>query len=121
MIKKFFIKHSQNIRKNYTVYPVYSGYLRFLKKVSAVTRCPLYRGFYLIFTGSKFREFCLFWIILRLLVPSRHTTSFQRLYNVYTTSGTSYRCRIDVETTSCVYWVSANIIVNLLIFEICEI
>ena len=32
------------------------------------------------------------------------TTSFQRLYDVYTTSATSYRRRIDVETTSCVYW-----------------
>ena len=36
--------------------------------------------------------------------PSRHTTSFQRLYDVYTTSATSYRRRKDVETTSCVYW-----------------
>ena len=36
---------------------------------------------------------------------SRHTTSFQRLYDVYTTSATSYRRRIDVETTSCVYWI----------------
>ena len=36
--------------------------------------------------------------------PSRHTTSFQRLYDVYTTSATSYRRRIDVETTSCVFW-----------------
>ena len=35
--------------------------------------------------------------------PSRHTTSFQRLYDVYTTSATSYRRRINVETTSCVY------------------
>ena len=38
---------------------------------------------------------------LHCLTPSRHTTSFQRLYDVYTTS---YRRRIDVETTSCVYW-----------------
>ena len=38
------------------------------------------------------------------IYPSRHTTSFQRLYDVYTTSATSYRRRIDVETTSCVYW-----------------
>ena len=37
--------------------------------------------------------------------PSRHTTSFQRLYDVYTTSATSYRRRINVETTSCIYWV----------------
>ena len=29
----------------YTVEPVYSGHLRFLEKVSAITRCPLYRGF----------------------------------------------------------------------------
>ena len=28
-----------------TVEPVYSGHLRFLEKVSAITRCPLYRGF----------------------------------------------------------------------------
>ena len=39
-----------------------------------------------------------------LKYPSRHTKSFQRLYDVYTTSATSYRRRIDVETTSCVYW-----------------
>ena len=36
--------------------------------------------------------------------PSRHTTSFQRLQDVYTTSAMSYRRLIDVETTSCVYW-----------------
>ena len=42
--------------------------------------------------------------------PSRHTTSFQRLYDVYTTSVTSYRRRIDVETTSCVYWVCTCVI-----------
>ena len=28
-----------------TVLPVYSGHLRDLKKVSAIDRCPLYRGF----------------------------------------------------------------------------
>ena len=38
--------------------------------------------------------------------PSRHTMSFQRLCNVYTTSLTWYRRRIDVETTPCVYWVT---------------
>ena len=27
----------------YTVKPGYSGHLRFLKKVSAITRCPLYK------------------------------------------------------------------------------
>ena len=36
--------------------------------------------------------------------PSRHMTSFQRLYEVYTTSVTLYRRLLDVETTSCVYW-----------------
>ena len=36
--------------------------------------------------------------------PSRHTTSLQCLYDVYTTSPTLYRRFIDVETTSCVYW-----------------
>ena len=44
-----------------------------------------------------------------LLLPSRHTTSFQRLYDIYATSLTSYRRRIDVETTSCVYWVGSII------------
>ena len=44
----------------------------------------------------------------QLYFPSRHTTSFQRLYDLYTTSLTSYRRRIDVETTSCVYWVVCN-------------
>ena len=29
----------------------------------------------------------------------------RRRFNVYTTSLTSYKRRIDVETTSCVYWV----------------
>ena len=29
----------------YTVEPVYSGHMRFLEKVSAITRCPLYGGF----------------------------------------------------------------------------
>ena len=28
----------------------------------------------------------------------------QRRFNVYTTSATSYRCPIDVETTPCVSW-----------------
>ena len=34
-----------------TVKPVYSGHLRFLKKVSAITRCPLYKV--LDFLGKK--------------------------------------------------------------------
>ena len=32
----------------------------------------------------------------------------RRRFNVYTTSLTSYRRCIDVETTSCVYWVDSN-------------
>ena len=51
--------------------PAYNGHLRFLKKVSAIARCPLYRGFKVIFTGSKFREFWVFWTILRKLVSAR--------------------------------------------------
>ena len=31
-----------------TFKPVYSGHLRFLKKVSAITRCPLHRSFEVI-------------------------------------------------------------------------
>ena len=42
------------------------------------------------------------------LLPTRHTTSFQHLLDVYTTSATSYRRLIDVETMSCVYWVKAS-------------
>ena len=41
--------------------------------------------------------------ILKILCPSRHTTSFQCLEDVYTTSTTSYRRFIDVETTLCVF------------------
>ena len=45
--------------------------------------------------------------IVRLTAfPSRHTTSFQRLYYVYMTSATSYRRLLDIEKTSCVYWVA---------------
>ena len=43
-------------------------------------------------------------LIFSRVCPSRHTTLFQRLKDVYTTSPTSYRRLIDVETTSCVYW-----------------
>ena len=39
-----------------------------------------------------------------LHIPSRHTTSFQRRFNVHMSSSTSYRRLIDVGTT-CVYWV----------------
>ena len=38
--------------------------------------------------------------------PSRYTTSFQRLRDVFTTSATLKG--IDVERTSCVYWDSTN-------------
>ena len=40
-----------------TVKPPNSGHLRVLKKVSAIRRCPLYRGF------SKNRNFVLFWLL----------------------------------------------------------
>ena len=36
-------------------------------------------------------------------------TSFQRLQDVYATLVTSYGRLIDVETTSCVYWVTINL------------
>ena len=47
---------------------------------------------------------------IKIFERSRHTTSFQRLYDVYTTSLTWYRRLIDVKTTSCVYWESLWII-----------
>ena len=37
-----------------TVKPVYNGHLRFLKKASAITRCPLYRV--LDFLGKKWQQ-----------------------------------------------------------------
>ena len=43
---KKFIKFNPNTTK-----PVYSGHLQFLKKVSAITRCPIYRV--LDFLGKK--------------------------------------------------------------------
>ena len=62
-----FFKHSSyemlreiSIIYYYTVKPAYSGHLRFLKKVSAITRCPLYRV--LDFLG-KIREQKLRWRI----------------------------------------------------------
>ena len=41
-----FESENKYTNKDYsTVEPVYSGHLRFLEKVSAIARCPLYRGF----------------------------------------------------------------------------
>ena len=43
-----------------------------------------------------------------VFLPSRHTTSFQRLWEIFTTSVMSYRRLADVETTLCVYWVEVH-------------
>ena len=48
-----------------TVKPVYSGHLRFLKKVSAINQVSAIWRFLGNFRGSKFREICVFWTILR--------------------------------------------------------
>ena len=40
--------------------PVYSGLLRFLKNVSAITRCLLYRGFQVISWDVNFAKFACF-------------------------------------------------------------
>ena len=50
-----------------TVKPVYSRHPRFLKKVSVITRCPLYSGLKVIFMGRKFCEFRVFWTSLQRL------------------------------------------------------
>ena len=68
-ILSFRNNYSKLALKSYTVKPVYSGHLRFLKKVSAITRCPLNRGLSVIFTESKFCEFRVFWTIQRRLDP----------------------------------------------------
>ena len=39
----------------------------------------------------------------------RNPVDTRRRFNVYTTSTTSYRRRIDVEATSCVYWENTEI------------
>ena len=54
-----------------TIKPVYSVHLRLLKKVSTITRCPVYRIFQVIFTGSVFCEFPVFWPILRKLISAK--------------------------------------------------
>ena len=42
-------RYIQNLSMFRTTFkPVYSGHLRFLKKVSAITRCPLHRSFEVI-------------------------------------------------------------------------
>lgn len=41
----------------------------------------------------------------QLSLSSKHTTSFLLLKAIYTTLPASDRCLIDVETTSCIYWV----------------
>ena len=41
------------------------------KKKSTITRCPLHRGFWVFFTGTKFCEFYVFGTIMRKLVPSK--------------------------------------------------
>ena len=55
-------------------------------------------------------------------IPSRHTTSFQHPQDVYTTPPTSYRRLLDVETTSCVYWVFLVLLVthNIYAFQTLE-
>ena len=52
--------------------------------------------------------------IFTFLIPSRHTTSFQRYHKVYTTSVTSYRRRVDVEMTSCVYCVTVETAMHMI-------
>ena len=69
---KHFYRTNRNGNKT-IVKPVYSEHLWFLKKVSAITRRPLYRGFKVIFTGSKFHEFRVLWTILLTLVPTKTT------------------------------------------------
>ena len=61
--KKFVLKHSQNIRKDYTVKPVNSGYQWSLKKVSPVTK--------FLRTGTKISQILHVWTILRRLAPAK--------------------------------------------------
>lgn len=55
----------------FTIKTLYSGQQIFLKKVSAITTCPLYKGFQVIFTGSIFCDFNVYWTILQKLVPAK--------------------------------------------------
>ena len=79
-----------------------NGYYATQKNLFFVfSRCSLYIEVMIGQSFTKQRR------IVRLTAfLSRHTTSFQRLYYVYTTSATSYRRLLDIEKTSCVYWVA---------------
>ena len=50
-----------------TVKPAYSGHLWFLKKVFAITRCPLDRGFWVISLQLNFANFMCFWQLCHLI------------------------------------------------------
>ena len=41
-------------------------------------------------------------------IKSDYLVDTRSRFNIYTTPLTSYKCRINVETTSCVYWVKGN-------------
>ena len=77
-MKNSFVMRAMSINLKCLQIPrhVYSGHLRFLKYVSAITRWPLYRNFSEIFTGRKFRKFCAIWTILRKFVPSKIIAKF---------------------------------------------
>ena len=57
-----------------TVKLVCSVQLQSLKKVSAIIRCPLSRGFVVIFTASESRRFHVLWTILWKLVTVKILT-----------------------------------------------
>ena len=61
--KKFLMKYSQNIRKDYTVKPVKGGYRWFLKKVSPITK--------FLRTRTKISQILHVWTILRRLAPAK--------------------------------------------------
>ena len=62
-----------------------------------IIRCPLYRSFKEIFTGSKFLEFCVFWTILQKLVPENILAKLSireiREFNSQPIINSSYRRR----------------------------
>ena len=79
---------------------IYSEKNRSLLGVSLV-RILLWRGLKLQ-DGKKKREMEGF--------PHRDTMLFQRLWDVYKASPTSYRCLLSIEMTPSVYWVGSRVL-----------
>ena len=111
--EQLFIANSdkyENVKNSIKLYYEEKGILRLNTRISNVENFNFDKKFpILLRNDSHFTQL----VILKVhkehyRCPSRYTTSFKRLKEDKTTSATSYRRLIDVETTSCVYWGGIN-------------